>query len=116
MPWIKTKDRLPKEKKYVLARHRRGTWEDADDQKNVNCVVVKLVRGISKKERALMKNGKLSDPIDGGCPDHRRSAVYKGEDEDGNNTRPYHWETFDGDNFFGQVIREWTPIPKPNNK
>ena len=47
--WISTKDRLPVEGKYVLTRHNRGTWGDSDDQKNVNCVVVKLVKGISEE-------------------------------------------------------------------
>ena len=49
MNWINTKDKLPEEGKYVLARHNRGTWNDSDDQENVNCVVVKLVKGLSKK-------------------------------------------------------------------
>ena len=55
MKWISTEDGLPKEGVYVLARHNRGTWHDSDDQANVNCVVVKLKKGISKKERELMK-------------------------------------------------------------
>ena len=41
--WISTKEKLPEEGKYVLARHTRGTWRDSSDQDNVNCVVVKLV-------------------------------------------------------------------------
>lgn len=47
MHWINTKNRLPEEGKYVIARHNRGTWKDGTDQENVNCVVVKLVKGIS---------------------------------------------------------------------
>lgn len=35
MNWISTKDKLPEEGKYVLARHNRGTWHDSTDQANV---------------------------------------------------------------------------------
>lgn len=38
----------------------RGAWNDSTDQANVNCVVVKLVRGISINEREKMKKGELS--------------------------------------------------------
>ncbi len=55
MNWIKTSDKLPEEGKYVLGMHGRGTWHDSDDQDNVNCVVVKLKRGISEEERERMK-------------------------------------------------------------
>lgn len=42
-PWIDVKDELPPFRKYVLARHNRGTWHDSTDQENVNCVVVKRI-------------------------------------------------------------------------
>lgn len=42
-PWIKTADRLPPLRKYVIARHNRGTCFDKDDQDNVNVVIVKRV-------------------------------------------------------------------------
>lgn len=35
MNWIDVNDKLPKEGKYVLARHNRGTWFDMDDRHNV---------------------------------------------------------------------------------
>ena len=107
MNWISTKDKLPQEGKYVLARHNRGTWHDSDDQANVNCVVVKLVKGLSKKDRQLMKDGKLPSAKEGG---NERYNIYKGEDEHGNNLVSYKWEMFGPDSFFGQTITQWMPI------
>ena len=103
MNWISTKDKLPEEGKYVLARHNRGTWNDITDQDNVNCVVVKLVRGISINEREKMKKGELPQTLE-------RSKVYKSEDEHGNNQVPYNWQMFGLDSFFGQTITHWMPI------
>lgn len=115
MKWINTKDKLPPEGKYVLARHNRGTWHDSTDQENVNCVVVKLSKGISIVEREQMKKGELPDPIEKlisnvGISESRRSSVYCSEDEEGNNLVPYNWVEFGPDSFFGQSIICWTPI------
>ena len=116
MNWISTKYKLPEEGKYVLARHNRGTWHDSTDQMNVNCVVVK---GLSKKDRQLMKEGKLPSTKEDGIryngswnkPIHNeRYNIYKSEDEQGNNLVPYNWESFGPDSFFGQTITHWTPI------
>lgn len=98
MEWINTSDKLPEEGKYVLARHSRGTWMDSTDQKNVNCVVVKLVKGISRVERHFLAD---NDP---------RKLIYKSEDQYGNNLVAYNWVTFGVNKFFGQDITEWTPI------
>ena len=98
MKWIKTSDKLPEEGKYVLARHSRGTWMDSTDQKNVNCIVVKLVKGISRKERFFLTD---DDP---------KKRRFSREDQHGNNAVPYCWEMFGPDYFFGQDIIEWTPI------
>ena len=116
MNWINTKDRLPEQGKYVLARHNRGTWNDTVDQANVNCVVVKLIRGISIEEREKMKNGELPQTLEKGwClsqgySETERSQVYKAEDEEGNNRVPYNWQMFGPDSFFGQTITHWMPI------
>ncbi len=80
--------------KWVLGRHNRGTWIDSDDPENVNCVVVKLKKGISQRER----NG-LSD-------DDSRKRLFTS----GNNLVPYSFHTFGPDNFFGQTITLWQPI------
>jgi hypothetical protein len=99
--WIKinSENDLPEEGKYVLARHNRGTWRDKTDQENVNCVVVKLVRGISMNQRELMR---LTNPD--------RARTYRSEDEHGNNQVPYNWNQFGPDSFFGQTITHWMPI------
>lgn len=118
MKWISTKDELPEEGKYVLARHNRGTWHDSTDQDNVNCVVVKLVKGISEKERELMKKGLMDNPEDdcyiscGVMLKGKRSSSYYASDQYANNKVPYNWETFGSDSFFGQDISYWTKIDK----
>ena len=112
MSWTKTEDKLPPAGKYVIGKHNRGTWIDNDDQKNVNTVVVKLVKGLSISDREKMKSGEIEDPIhefrDGNSV---RSRVYCSEDEDGNNLVPYNWNSFGPDSFFGQTITHWMPIP-----
>lgn len=115
--WIETVKQLPPEGKYVLGRHNRGTWHDSEDQANVNCVVVKLHKGISQIERAAMKDGKLPDPDYGpmwcaseGTHFAKRSAVITCDDEDGNNLVPYSFHEFGPDHFFGQDITHWQPI------
>jgi len=125
MKWISTKDKLPEEGKYVLARHSRGTWYDKEDQENVNCVVVKLKKGISKEERELMKKGKLEFKTTritdcgglwaGTSRDIPRYNITRTADEDGNNLVPYNWESFGANSFYGQMITHWTPI-KPLEK
>jgi len=126
MNWISTKDKLPEEGKYVLARHNRETWIDNSDQENVNCVVVKLVKGISMNERKLMEQGKIPSQKQSGVhydgtldkpiyTNTERWKVFKSEDEFGNNLVPYKWNSFGVDSFFGQTITHWTPI-KPLDK
>ena len=119
MSWIEIKNErdLPPEGKYVLARHNRGTWHDSDDQANVNCVVVKLKKGLSIEDRNKMISGEIPDYEDSpgwclstGWTISKRSIVYKNEDEHGNNRVPYKWEMFGPDSFFGQSITHWMPI------
>ncbi len=106
--WISIKDtnQLPEEGKYVIAKHSRGTWIDSTDQENVNTVVVKLVKGISIAEREFMKTQELSKE------ESERVLTYRGEDEFGNNRKPYKWEQFGPDSFFGQDITHWMSIPE----
>lgn len=103
MKWIKTEDELPPEGKYVLARHNRGTWFSITDQDNVNCVVVRLKRGISIEERKTMSESSLGEEI-------KRSMIYKEADEHWNNQKSYCWNTFGATSFFGQEITHWTTI------
>lgn len=99
MKWIEiiSEKDLPPKGKYVLARHNIGTWLDSTDQENVNCVVVKLVYGITEEERMKIKG---TD----------RSRVYKFGDVFGNNLVPYAWTTFGPSKFFGQDITHWAFI------
>lgn len=114
---IKSEKDLPREGKYVLAKHNRGTWHDSDDQENVNCVVVKLVKGLTEEDRELMRQGKkenLSNSywcLSEGNHFANRSEIYSGCDVGGNNLVPYNWESFGADSFFGQSITHWMEIP-----
>ena len=94
MKWISVKDRLPKDKQYVLAIHNRGTWIDEDDPFKVNYVVVKFMKGLTFEEAT-------------------KRGVYTWRDEYGNNQRPYCWDCFGPDCFFGQSIDYWMPLPPP---
>lgn len=123
MNWIEIKSEkdLPQEGKYVIAKHNRGTWQDSDDQENVNTVIVKLVLGISEKERQEMK-GTGKDYQDSPAENHGfyktsglRSDTYRQGDEHGNNAVAWEWDSFGPDSFFGQTITHWMPIePLPS--
>lgn len=118
MEWIaiKSDDDLPREGKYVLGRHNRGTWRDDTDPDNVNCVVVKLIRGISLEERKMMKSGGITVKQNGSFfINQERSKIFLREDEHGNNLVPYIWDTFGPEHFFGQEITEYAIIPKTIN-
>jgi hypothetical protein len=120
MKWISVKDGLPEPGKYVIARHSLGTWHDSDDKENVNCVIVKLVMGLSAVDRQKMIKGEIDDPtVDAGwCLSEghtkcKRSRLYKSEDEEGNNKKNYKWEMFGPGSFNGQEITHWMPLSKP---
>ena len=98
--WKLTSDELPKEGTYVLGLRDGDNWHDSDDQDGVNYVVVKLVLGLSKKDRE-----KLSD-------NHPLKGTFRFGDEDGNNLRPYRWDTFGPGDFFGQEISHWCYIER----
>lgn len=119
--WINAKDKLPPEGKYVIAMLNKHNWIDDTDQDHVYTTVVKLVRGISKKERSDMKDGliesydvaleewcfKTNQLVKGKCP---RWKIERSEDEASNNLVPYYWTGFCG-SFFGQEVAWWMPIP-----
>ncbi len=123
MYWIRTEDRLPEEGKYVLARHNNNNWIDYTDQDNVNCVVVKLLKGISKEEREKMKSGEINDfkikAINANKESEyltfNRSDITFPEDEGGSNEKPYRWESFGSNSYNGQEISHWATI-KPIKK
>lgn len=107
MKWIEIEKELPPERKYVLAKHNRVTWDaphpTPDDQTNVNKVVVKLIKGMSQIERQLMK---VNDPT------NERSKMSRfGDEEEDNNKVSFAWCSFGPDRFFGQEITHWSHIP-----
>jgi len=118
MNWISVKDKLPEPNKYVFIRHCLTNWKDPDHQSGVQYDVAKFVRGISLEERKLMKEGKLpSSKSSGWClsdgwKEHERWQIYRSEDEHGNNSVPYDWETFGPMKYFGQDVTHWMPIPE----
>ena len=96
--WISAKEVLPTEEKCVLIWTADGPG------------VAKIKYGLSEKERSLMKQGVIPDPVVGKS---RRSNLYFWEDEDGNNRVPYRWQSEDSSmNWFGQEVLYWMPIPE----
>jgi len=98
--WHKPDVELPPEGKYVLVRHGQGNWHDETDQDNVNCVIAKMIHGISLEARASLLEG-----------DHRK-ITHKAQDEGWNNEKDYAWFTFGALVFFGQDIVCWCHIPE----
>lgn len=107
--WISVTERLPEEGKlvFILAGKHIG-----------DVYVARLRRGISKDERQKMANGELSDPNElcwnGTTYEYvPRSRLWKGCDEEGNNHRPYCWDSnASGMRFPGQSVTHWMPIPE----
>lgn len=108
--WISVKSRLPEEDEYVLI------WVDGD------CQVARIEKGISIADREKMKNGELPDPCEtvwnrsDGYHEVRRSKLYCGADEHGNNLVPYRWKANGGPmEWFGQEVTHWMPLPEGPN-
>jgi len=98
---IKPSEKLPKNNEYVLAFFSDSPWQDKDANNNGHkWVVVKFIRGISKKERGALADG------------NRRKSVYASEDECWNNEKPYYWDVFGPGSFFGQDAKLWCHLPK----
>ena len=93
---------LPEDGQYVLAHFPDQPWSAAGADNNEHkWVVVKFSRGISIAERESLPS---SD---------QRKRMYISADEDGNNTKPYHWKSFGACSFFGQEATLWCELPKP---
>lgn len=85
----------------------------------VNCVIVRLIKGIDEEERKKMKEGLIDDyyvinPLanknEKVLPYVCRSEVYKLEDENGNNgenKKNYAWKSPMGHVYNGQEIDKW---------
>jgi hypothetical protein len=100
------KNRLPKDKEYVLVHITYTNWGDSDDPEGHRYwVVAKFERGITREQRARLPHNSS------------RKAEYHFGDEHGNNTKPYKWDTFGPSDFFGQEVDYWMRLPKvPKDK
>ena len=103
--WIPCSERLPKENVYVLA------WCG-------EVRIARIIRGVSKEQRAKMQEGAIDDPVSygwnlsNGYFEVKRSESYRACDENGNNKVPYCWNCIYGE-MFGQDVEAWTPLPEP---
>lgn len=103
--WISVKDRLPEENEYVMIWC--GEFQ-----------IAKIEKGITEKERELMKSGEINDPVEIGwnmSDGHfklKRSESYRACDEGFNNKVPYCWYVNGGMmKLFGQNVTHWMPLP-----
>ena len=102
--WISCNVRLPKENVYVLV------WCG-------EVRIARIIRGISKEQRAKMQEGTIDDPVSygwnlsNGYFKVKRSESYRTCDENGNNKVPYCWDCIHGE-MFGQDVKAWLPLPK----
>lgn len=100
MKWISTDVELPSEGQEVLIYAGNYSQEDKYH-------VATFWRGISLDEREKMKIGDLPNPDYQG---RKRSDVYRGCDEHGNNEKPYIWD-ISPLTLFGQYVTHWMPLP-----
>jgi hypothetical protein len=110
--WIPARISLPPEGVYVLVHLTKDNWFDESDQVGVKFKTAKLVKGISQRDREMMERGLLPNPLVlfYGGESSRRSKVIRNSDESGNNLRPYTWEGFGSDSFWGQEVDYWMHI------
>ena len=101
--WIPCSERLPEENVYVLV------W--CGEVK-----IARIIRGISKEQRAKMQEGIIDDPVSWGWNlsngyfEVKRSESYRTCDEYCNNKVPYCWDCIYGE-VFGQDVKAWMPLP-----
>jgi hypothetical protein len=103
-------EQLPIQNQYVLIHVPDRPWGDSDAKQDEHkWVVAKYVAGISAADRAAMKAGTMTNPLEYG---HQRSSIYKAEDEHANNKKAYCWQPFGPDNMFGQEVTQWCELPQ----
>ncbi|MBE7063962.1 MAG: hypothetical protein E7390_09300 [Ruminococcaceae bacterium] len=99
-----SKGEMPPEGKYIAIYVERGGWCDSDDQNGVYWKVAKTRYGITMEERLrLEKSDSFADRI--------RAGQYRPEDEGMNNKKPYCFDEFGPDKFFGQDVDVWFELP-----
>jgi len=109
MEWISVEDMLPNNGDHVLIYAGRYI-------QNFKYDVVRFEKGISIKERELMKAGDIPDELietygQGNYHKSKRSSLYGSYDEHGNNTKPYCWVNSPM-TYFGQDVTHWMPLPE----
>lgn len=113
MEWVSVKDDLPKDGERVIILLK--------DTNTKRIYAADFIKGITKEERAKMKNEELLDQLQKGwCAsegwtEYKRSNTYRLGDEHGNNTVGYAWQ--DGPyQWFGQDVLYWARATIPENK
>ena len=96
--WIPVSEESLPDEKWVLGYI--NNFHDGEGAPH-RCVV-KIRKGISKKERARLE--KLKDP---------RAYQFYSYDECGNNLVPYAWDTWGPGSYFGQQVVAWCELPEP---
>ena len=99
-----SKGEMPPEGKYILIYVPDRPWRDSTDQRGVFWKVAKFVKGISLEERRKLENS--DNPVD-----RERARWFTSADEFGNNRRPYYFDTFGPDSYFGQEVDIWCELP-----
>jgi hypothetical protein len=97
MGWIKLKDELPEEGKYVLVRVI-APWTSPDP--NIKVVVASIELGLSREDRAKLD------------PNSKAARSWCRSDEQGSNKVPYCFVNPSGHSFNGSDVVEWTYIPE----
>jgi len=105
MKKISVKDRLPRDKQYVLVHLTLNNWGDSDDPEGDRYyTVVKFVKGLSEEDRKKLPH---DDP---------NKYLFKGADVFGNNQVPYYWREFGPGSYFGQEVDFWFELPKSDEQ
>lgn len=103
-----SKGEFPPEGKYIAVYVNNRPWLDSDDRSGVYWKIVKTKYGITGEERLrLAESEKFSDRL--------RANQYRPEDEGMNNQKPYRFEEFGPDSFFGQEVDIWFELPDISN-
>lgn len=93
----------PRDGQYVLVKLDKDNWDDRGND-DVYFKVVKFVRGMSIAERAALPD-----------TDWRKTS-WGSADEEGNNLRPYCWDTFGPSCYFGQEVTHYWDLPTETTK
>lgn len=121
--WISTKDKLPRNGQWVLAKLDGFRYSDGRFKKDKNEIVkVKFIKGITEKRRENLRKRDKQPQVGGWSRGssgemeltyHDRSDAYQRGDVHGNNLVPYVWELGHNDDYhFGQEVYSWMPLPE----